>query len=265
MVASADRGPWFNSPRQRPRSKPKRVRRPPSLEWQAPRRVSRLQGPSKPAAWVLKNRFEGLPDEEVYDDWERDRDFPRLPTRAQDQAYTRLPVCEQDGDVPYLPRQRRRHPHKPKAQVHSQLHAHEVSPQATNRSVNAQPYGSSYFLLGKLAGKAVTFLLDTGCTTNLLSWRLFDTLSARDRASLEPYDGEHVTLADGSCIAFHEAVELTGRVLGQVISETFIVSQLKEDAILGMPFLQRHKCHIDISKSAVVMAGRELVCVDRFG
>jgi len=50
-----------------------------------------------------------------------------------------------------------------------------------------------------------------------------------------------------------------------VISETFIVSQLKEDAIMGMPFLKRHKCHIDFNKSAVMMAGRELACVDRFG
>jgi len=52
-----------------------------------------------------------------------------------------------------------------------------------NRSVSAQPYGSSSFLPGKLAGKAATFLLNTGCTTNLLSRRLFDTLNARDRAS----------------------------------------------------------------------------------
>jgi len=50
-----------------------------------------------------------------------------------------------------------------------------------------------------------------------------------------------------------------------VINETFFVSQLKEDAILGMPFLKRHRCHIDFNKSAVVMAGRELACVDRFG
>jgi len=50
-----------------------------------------------------------------------------------------------------------------------------------------------------------------------------------------------------------------------VISETSIVSQLKEDAILGMPFLKRHRCHIDFKKSAEVMARRELACVDRFG
>jgi len=45
---------------------------------------------------------------------------------------------------------------------------------------------------------------------------------------------------------------------------TFIVSQLKENAILGMPFLKRHECHIDFSKSAVVMAGSKLTCVDKF-
>jgi len=149
--------------------------------------------------------------------------------------------------------------------VHSQLHAHEVPPQETNHSVSAQPYGSSYFLSGKLAGKAVTFLLDTGCTTNLLIRGLFDTLSARDTASLEPYEGEHGTLAYESCIPFYGVRELTGRVCDQVINETFIVSQLKKDAILGMPFLKQHRCHIDFNKLAVVMAGRELACVDRFG
>jgi len=102
--------------------------------------------------------------------------------------------------------------------------------------VSAQPYGSSYFLLGKLASKAATFLLDTGCITNLLSRRLFDTLNARDWANLAPYEGEHGTLADGSCIPFYGMIELTGRVRDQVISETFIVSQLKEKAILGMPW-----------------------------
>jgi len=97
-----------------------------------------------------------------------------------------------------------------------------------------------------------------------MSRHLFDTLGARDRASLEPYEGEHGTLADGSCIPFYGVIELTGRVRDQVISETFIVSQLKKDAILGIPFLKRHRYQIDFNKSAVVMAGRELACVDRF-
>jgi len=70
---------------------------------------------------------------------------------------------------------------------------------------------------------------------------------------------------DESCIPFYSIVELTGQAWDQAIQETFIVSQLKEDAILRMPFLMRHKCHIDFSKSAVVMAWWELTCVDHFG
>jgi len=47
-----------------------------------------------------------------------------------------------------------------------------------------------------------------------------------------------------------------------MINKTFIFSQLKEDAVLGMPFLKRHRCHINFNKSAVVMAGREPVLTD---
>jgi len=32
-----------------------------------------------------------------------------------------------------------------------------------------------------------------------------------------------------------------------------------------MPFLEKHQCHMDFQKSVVVMAGEELVCVDKFG
>jgi len=134
-----------------------------------------------------------------------------------------------------------------------------------SRSVCAQPYGSSYFLPGKLAGKAATFLLDTGCTTNLLCQRLFDTLSTTDQANLEPYEGAHGTLVNGPCISFYGVTELTGRVRDQVISNTSIVSQLKENAILGMSFLKPHMCHINFNKSAVMMTGREIACVDWFG
>jgi len=93
-----------------------------------------------------------------------------------------------------------------------------------NRSVSTQPCGSSYFLPCKLAGKAATFLLDIGCTTNLLSRRFFDTLNVGDQANLEPYEGELGTLVDGSCIPSYGVIELTGRVRDQVISETFIIS-----------------------------------------
>jgi len=136
----------------------------------------------------------------------------------------------------------------------------EVQP----RQVRMQPHGSSYFLPGKIAGKPANFLLDSGCTTNILSRQFFDTLGVTIKKELEPYEGDHGTLADGSCITFYSIIELTGRIPDQTIQETFIVGQLNEDAILGMPFLQRHGCHIDFSKSAMLMGDRELACVNKF-
>jgi len=127
-------------------------------------------------------------------------------------------------------------------------------------SVSAQPFGSSYFLPGKLAGKAETFLLDTRCTTNLLSWHLVDTLHATDRENLDPYEGQHSVLEDGLCILFNGEIRQTGRVRDQVTSETFIVSQLMEEAIMGMLFLRKDKCHIDINKLAVMLARCEILC-----
>jgi len=72
-------------------------------------------------------------------------------------------------------------------------------------------------------------------------------------------------MTDGSCIHFYGIISLPGRARDQAIHETFIVSQLKEDAILGMPFLEKHQCRMDFQKPVVVMARRELVCVDKFG
>jgi len=78
------------------------------------------------------------------------------------------------------------------------------------------------------------------------------------------HEGAHGTLVDGSCILFYGIITLPGRVRDQVIHETFIVSHLKKDAILGMPFLEKHQCHMDFQKLGVVMAGKELACVDKF-
>jgi len=69
---------------------------------------------------------------------------------------------------------------------------------------------------------------------------------------------------DGSCIPFYGVILLSGRARDQAIHNTFIVSQLKEDAILGMLFLEKHQCRMDFQKSVVVMVGKELVCVDKF-
>jgi len=80
-----------------------------------------------------------------------------------------------------------------------------------------QPHGSSYFLPGNISGKPAHFQLDSGCTTNILSRQFFDTLGVTIKKRLAPYEGDHGTLADGSCILFYGIIELTGHVRDQTI------------------------------------------------
>jgi len=75
------------------------------------------------------------------------------------------------------------------------------------------------------AGKTFTFLLDSRCTTNLLSRWLSDTHSARDKAGMEQYDGEHGMLAGGSCIIFYGIVELHRIVKGILTKNNINFSQ----------------------------------------
>jgi len=93
--------------------------------------------------------------------------------------------------------------------------------------------------------------------------RVFNTLPLEERKELASHTGEPGTLADESSILFDGVIELTGHVRDQAIQEIFVISSPEEDAILGMPFLKQHGCRIDFSKSAVLMAEKELTCVDK--
>lgn len=63
---------------------------------------------------------------------------------------------------------------------------------------NLRPYNSSHFLPGKVCGRSVLFLIDTGCTTSILVKYIFDQLPATACQLMHPYADAHGTLADGS-------------------------------------------------------------------
>jgi len=153
-----------------------RMRRTSPPKWQVPRRTDKPYGQPATLTVPLQNRFGRLREPESGDEGKQDLKSGRMPPQPR-----------------RLSRSRR-------TQAPPKFQAREVSPAKTERTrrVRVQPYGGSYYLSGKIADKAVTFLLDSGCTTNLLSRRVFDTLSTGDKAGLEPYQGEHGTLADGS-------------------------------------------------------------------
>jgi len=241
MDVSTSRGPKSKDSNRGSRRPSVRTRRYTPHEWQVPCRTSRPERRQGTFTLPLANRFDRLPEQKPTSGLHREAE-------EGDSASRRQSPC-------------RRKPRRPRAGLKKPYPAEAEHA----GGVRVQPHRDSYFLLGKVARRAVTFLLDSGCTTYLLSRRVFDALPSKDKVGVEPYTGEHGTLADGSCILFYGIVEPAGRVCDQPIRGTFIISQLEEDAILGMLFLKRHGCCIDFSKSAMLMAGRELTCVDKFG
>ena len=127
-----------------------------------------------------------------------------------------------------------------------------------------RPHQSSYFLPGKLERKPLQFLIDTGCNTNLISKRTYDNLPERIRSTLERQDRFGI-LADGSKLPFYGVIRLTGRVRDVPIEEVFVVSQISEDAILGMPFLAAHSCKMEFGNPIIEVQGKKLQCTDRHG
>ena len=127
-----------------------------------------------------------------------------------------------------------------------------------------KPYQPSYFLPGKTEGTPALFLLDTGCNTNLISKHVFDRLTNKIKQTLEPCSS-HGVMADGTRLPFYGIIQLTGRLREIKFQETFVVSQINEDAILGMPFLTKHGCTMEFNRPTVTVDGKELLCTDRYG
>ena len=143
----------------------------------------------------------------------------------------------------------------------------EVEPEEAEfqaQQVFDRPYRASYFIPGKVEGRAVQFLLDTGCTTNLLAKHVFDRLPERVRSQRQEY-ASYGLLADGTRLPFFGMVRLAVRLRQVKIEETFVVSQISEDAILGMPFLVEQGCSMDFTKPVIQLGGQEVKCTDRLG
>ena len=109
------------------------------------------------------------------------------------------------------------------------------------------------------------FLIDTGCTTNLIGKHVFDRLPQAVKATLQLDSGPYGTMADGTALELHGVIELPCRLKDQSLTETFVVSKLGEDAILGMPFLVENNCKMEFGRPVLKMQGTALKCTVKRG
>ncbi|XP_067932718.1 uncharacterized protein [Watersipora subatra] len=126
--------------------------------------------------------------------------------------------------------------------------------EATCKQALDRPHSTSYFLPRKVEAHALQFLVDTGCTTNLLNRRVFDRLPEAVKNRLEA-SHSHGLLTDGTRLPFYGVVHPPIQLRDVKTEETFVVSQIREDALLGMPFLTAHRCALEFDRPIVKVDG----------
>lgn len=212
--------------------------------WTQPKKTAVDQGTVTPTPVELQNRFHAL-TEDTHPPEEADNS-PEVPA-------TRKSVGVQAQTSPPSPQRPAATSPEPSEHI------------GATASQAWTPYNSCYFLPGRVHGLEVQFLLDTGCTTNLLARSVFNQLPATVKSTMMPHSNSYGTLADGSTMTFYGAIELPCRVRGISLTETFVVSDLGDDAILGMPFLTDRGCVMEFGRPALRIGSETLQCTDREG
>ena len=120
------------------------------------------------------------------------------------------------------------------------------------------------YIPGKVAGQKVQYLVDTGCSDNVLSRALFNQLPRSVQAELV-VDQTSARMADGTGLLIYGSVTLPCRIRTVQVPIPFRVANITDDAILGMRFLNDNKCSIVMDKGMLLLGDQPLACVDRTG
>ena len=88
-----------------------------------------------------------------------------------------------------------------------------------------------FYISGKVEGRPLQYLLDTGSTENVISRRLFNKLPGGIKARLKAEEST-ATMADGSGLLIYGYIELPRRVRTVQVNILFKVAAITDDSIL---------------------------------
>ena len=120
------------------------------------------------------------------------------------------------------------------------------------------------YLPGKVEGRSLQYLLDTGSSENILSMTLFNQLPRNIKTRLQGSESR-ATMADGSGLVTYGTVELTCGLLSVKLSIQFKVANITDDAILGIDFFNKNECSIQIAQGILTLKDQSLACTGRNG
>ena len=120
------------------------------------------------------------------------------------------------------------------------------------------------YIPGKVEGLPLQYLLDSGCSGNVMSRSLFNRLPGGIKAWLQP-DNSQASMADGSGLLIYGVITLSCRVRTVQTRVTFKVANITDDAILGMTFFKENRCSLLMDKGFLAIQDQLLPCTNRCG
>lgn len=116
-----------------------------------------------------------------------------------------------------------------------------------------------YFVAALIQGNSVAFLVDTGSCCTILSKSLLDSWPQETRPRLAPVDIQLVT-ATGESSPFLGKAEVEISLGNQTLLHEVLFADIKNDGILGIDFMIKHKCDVLLSKDHLVLNSEKIAC-----
>ena len=116
-----------------------------------------------------------------------------------------------------------------------------------------------YFVAGKVHGKTHAFLVDTGSCCTILSKAVLERWPPETRPSLMPVN-LHLVTATGESSPFLGKAEVEITLGSQRLSHNVLFADVKNDGIIGMDFLTKHRCDMFLSRNHLLLNGEKIPC-----
>ena len=110
-------------------------------------------------------------------------------------------------------------------------------------------------------GMPTRFLVDTGATVSLLSRTAYDRMDKAHETSTG-VDGEVVS-TNGTLVKVLGQTSVQLKIADEALTQDLIIADIHEDGILGMDFLLKHKCIINLQTRAISIPGMEPIKVEK--
>ena len=138
----------------------------------------------------------------------------------------------------------------------------EERPPSHHIQVRAAGRDTGMFLRGMVSGTQVEWLVDTGCSTTILSSRKYDEASPADRPALQPYVGTLLS-ADNTPILVRGCASVRLQLHGRRLQHEVIVADIANEGLLGLDFLYQHGLVINFGTKEVTWQGECVPSISR--